>query len=127
MVTCYPVHELYKMQKTAIQKIADKSYITHTELLLKELKIMPLLDHITFSKIQFMQRFVQNFLPLSFNDTWIRHAVYETLARTKFNYVTGTSCKIYTQTWSVWTFFPYSVKQKFSMTFPDENIKKFQK
>ena len=36
---------------------------------------MPLPDLISFSKIQFMQRFVQNFLSTSFNDTWIRNAI----------------------------------------------------
>ena len=41
----------------------------------KELQILPLPDLISFSKIQFMQRFVQNFLPTSFNDTWIRKAI----------------------------------------------------
>ena len=32
-------------------------------------------DLISYSKIQFMQRFSQNFLPISFQDTWIRNNV----------------------------------------------------
>ena len=36
---------------------------------------MPLPDLITFSKIQFMQRFIQNLLPCSFNDTWVQNAI----------------------------------------------------
>ena len=63
------------MQKAAIRIIAGKSYNAHTEPLFKELQILPLPDLISFSKIQFMQRFVQNFLPTSFNDTWIRKAI----------------------------------------------------
>ena len=70
-----PVNEIYKMQKAAIRIIAGKSYNAHTEPLFKELQILPLPDLISFSKIQFMQRFVQNFLPTSFNDTWIRNAI----------------------------------------------------
>ena len=52
-----------------------KAYNAHTELLFKKLQIMPLPDLITFSKIQFMQRFTQGFLPVSFNETWVRNAV----------------------------------------------------
>ena len=36
---------------------------------------MPFPDLITFSKIQFMQRFVQTFLPCSFNDIWIKNSI----------------------------------------------------
>ena len=69
-----PINEIFKMQKAAIRIIAGKTYNAHTEPLFKELQILPLPDLISFSKIQFMQRFVQNFLPSSFNDTWISNA-----------------------------------------------------
>ena len=42
---------------------------------LKKLHILPLPDLISFSKLQFMQRFSQNFLPISFQDTWVRNNI----------------------------------------------------
>ena len=39
------------------------------------LKNSKFLEIITFSKIQFMQRFTQNLLPCSFNDTWVKNAI----------------------------------------------------
>ena len=63
------------MQKNAIRIIAGKPYNAHTEPLFKKLQIMPLPDLITFSKIQFMHRFIQGFLPASFNKTLVRNAV----------------------------------------------------
>ena len=63
------------MQKNAIRIVAGKAFNAHTEPLFKKLQIMPLPDLITFSKIQFMQRFTQGFLPVSFNETWVRNAV----------------------------------------------------
>ena len=70
-----PVNKIYKMQENAIRIIAGKPYNAHTEPLFKKLQIMPLPDLITFSKIQFMHRFIQGFLPASFNETWVRNAV----------------------------------------------------
>ena len=63
------------MQKNAIRIVAGKAYNAHTEPLFKKLQILPLPDLITFSKIQFVQRFPQGFLPVSFNETWVRNAV----------------------------------------------------
>ena len=48
---------------------------THTEPLFKKLQVLPLPDLITFSKLQFMHRFSQKFLPSSFNDTWIKNSI----------------------------------------------------
>ena len=70
-----PINDLFKMQKSAVRIISGSSYNSHTEPLFKKLKILPLPDLITFSKIQFMQRFSQKFLPESFNDTWVRNSV----------------------------------------------------
>ena len=63
------------MQKTAIRIISGAAYNAHTEPLFKKLEILPLPDLVLFSKLQFMQKFVQNFLPISFNDTWIRNNI----------------------------------------------------
>ena len=70
-----PINDLFKLQKTAIRLISGSSYNSHTEPLFKKLKILPLPDLISFSKIQFMQRFSQKFLPSSFNDVWIRNSI----------------------------------------------------
>ena len=66
---------LFKMQKSAVRIISGSSYNSHTEPLFKKLKILPLPDLITFSKIQFMQRFSQKNLPESVNDIWVRNLV----------------------------------------------------
>ena len=70
-----PLNELFKMQKSAIRIISGASYNSHTEPLFKCLQILPLPDLISFSKLQFMQRFSQKFLPSSFNDVWIKNSV----------------------------------------------------
>ena len=63
------------MQKAAIRIIARSSYNSHTEPLYKKLQVLPLPDLISFSKLHFMQRFWQDYLPTSFNDTWARNAI----------------------------------------------------
>ena len=67
--------EIFKMQKAAVRLITGSAYNAHTEPLFKKLKILPLPDLITFSKIQFIQRFSQKFLPSSFNDIWVRNSI----------------------------------------------------
>ena len=70
-----PLNEIFKMQKSAIRIITSSPYNSHTEPLFKRLQILPLPDLISFSKLQFMHRFSQKFLPSSFNETWIKNSV----------------------------------------------------
>ena len=63
------------MQKSAVRIIAGASYKSHTEPLYKKLQILPLPDLITFNKLQFMQQFSQKFLPISFDNTWVRNSI----------------------------------------------------
>ena len=67
------INDLFKLQKSAIRIILGSLYNAHTEPLFKKLEILPLPHLILFSKLQFMQKISQNFLPGSFNDTWIRN------------------------------------------------------
>ena len=69
------INEIYKMQKAAIRIIFGASYNAHTEPLFKKLEILPLPDLISFTKIQFMHRFTQKFLPTSFCDTWVFNSI----------------------------------------------------
>ena len=62
-------------QKAAVRIIGKASYNSHTEPIFKNLKILPFFNLIDFFKIQFMQRFVQNFLPISFNEVWITNRI----------------------------------------------------
>jgi hypothetical protein len=55
--------------------ISNSKYNAHTEPLLKKCGILPLPDLADFFKIQFMHRFSQHFLPLSFSDTWVRNNI----------------------------------------------------
>ena len=52
-----------------------KGYNSHTEPLFKTLKILQFPQLCEFFKLQFMQRFVQNFLPISFENTWITNRI----------------------------------------------------
>ena len=52
--------------------ICNVNYNEHTEPLFKREEILPLPDLVNFFKIQFMQRFVQGFLPPSFSQIWTR-------------------------------------------------------
>ena len=70
-----PLNEIFKMQKSAIRIITGSSYNSHTEPLFKRLQILPLPDLISFSKLQFMHRFSQKFLPSLFDETWIKTSV----------------------------------------------------
>ena len=70
-----PLYEIFKMQKSAIRIISDALYNSHTEPLFKKLQILPLPDQIPFSKLHLMHRFLQKFLPSSFNDVQIKNSV----------------------------------------------------
>ena len=63
------------MQKSAIRIVSGASYNAHTEPLFKKLEILPLPYLISFTKIQFMHRFTQKFLPTSFCDTWVQNSI----------------------------------------------------
>ena len=69
---CSPssLNDLFKLQKTALRIICNTPYNSHTEPLFKREEILPLPDLITFFKIQFIQRFSQQFLPVSFENVW---------------------------------------------------------
>lgn len=75
--SCIPslINELFKLQKSAIRIICNASYNAHTEPLFKKEEILPLPDLVTFFKIQFIQRFTHNFLPVSFDEIWIKNSV----------------------------------------------------
>ena len=59
------------MLKKAIRIVASASYYSHTEPLFTWLQVLPLPDLISYTKIQFMQRFKQKFLPSSVEETWV--------------------------------------------------------
>jgi hypothetical protein len=66
---------LFIKQKAAIRIISDSKYNAHTEPIFKFLNILPFPKLCDYFKIQFMQRFVQGFLPSSFNTTWISNRI----------------------------------------------------
>jgi len=67
--------DLHVKQKMAIRTVAGLKYNDHTEPTFKKLEILPFPNLIEFFNIQFMQRFVQNFLPEAFNSTWITNSI----------------------------------------------------
>jgi len=69
------INDLFKLQKIAIRIICNVKSNYHTEPLFKREEILPLPDLVTFFKIQFIQRFTQKFLPVSFNNVWVRNDI----------------------------------------------------
>jgi hypothetical protein len=65
--------KLFVMQKKAIRTICNVPSRTHTAPLFKDLKILPLEKLISYSKLKFMHNFVNQKLPFSFNETWIKN------------------------------------------------------
>ena len=63
------ITHLFRKQKAAIRTISDSRYNSHTEPIFKSLNILPLPSLCKFFTLQFMQRYVQGFLTLSFNET----------------------------------------------------------
>jgi hypothetical protein len=59
----------------AIRTVAGLKYNDHTEPTFKKLEIFPLPNLTEFFNLQFMQRFVQKFLPEAFNSTWITNSI----------------------------------------------------
>ena len=70
-----PINEIYKLQKAAVRIVNGSAYNSHTEPIFKSLQILPLPDLIEFTKIQFMQRFTQKYLPESFSNTWVKNSI----------------------------------------------------
>ncbi len=68
-------NDLVKEQKLAIRAIAGLKYNDHTEPHFKKLEILPIPLLIDFFSIQFMQHFVQQFLPAAFDDIWTTNAI----------------------------------------------------
>jgi hypothetical protein len=67
---------IFLKQKMAITLVHNAAYNSHTEPLFKNVGVLPLSSLIEFFILQFVQRFLQGFLPVSFNNTWITNAVH---------------------------------------------------
>jgi hypothetical protein len=65
------ISELFRKQKAAIRVITNSRYNQHIEPLFKASNILPLPKLCEYFKLQFVQRFIQGFLPASFNNIWI--------------------------------------------------------
>ena len=65
-------------QKIAIRILAKAKYNSHTEPLFKKLEILPFNLLCDYFKLQFMQRFTQNYVPTALENMWVtnstRHA-----------------------------------------------------
>jgi hypothetical protein len=62
---------IIKMQKSAVRILANKNYNAHSDPIFKKLCILPFTDLTKFFNLQFMQRYIQGFLPVSFKDVWL--------------------------------------------------------
>ena len=121
-----PINELFKLQKAAIRIISGTSYNSHTEPLFKKLQVLPLPDLITFTKLQFMQRFTQNFLPESFNDTWVRNAI-RNIGENEIQLRNSAQLQTIRSNMTTLDVFPLFNFPKIWQDFPDEQIKFIRK
>ena len=67
------ISNLLILQKKAIRIVKDAKYNAHTEPIFKELSILPLEQLIKFFNLQFMQYYIQGFLPSIFDSVWLRN------------------------------------------------------
>ena len=121
-----PINDLFKLQKAAIRIIAGAGYNAHTEPLFKRLEILPLPDLISFSKIQFMQRFVQKFLPTSFNETWVYNSI-RNIGENEIQLRNHLELQYQHSTLTKLDLFPLYNFPKLWQTFPDQQIKIIRK
>jgi hypothetical protein len=64
-------------QKAAVRIVLGANYNDHTEPIFKHLNILPLDALCKFFDLQFMQHFIQDFLPDSFNNMWFLMPIVE--------------------------------------------------
>ena len=121
-----PIIDLFKLQRAAIRIISKTSYNSHTEPLLKKLEILPLPDLISFAKILFMHRFVQKFLPASFNDTWYYNSV-RNIGENEIQLRNHLQINLQHSNLARLDIFPWYNFPKLWHTFPDEQIKIIRK
>jgi len=62
-------------QKMAIRILSNVKYNSHTEPLFKKLTILPFPQLCLFFKLQFMQQFTQEFLPVALPNMWVTNNV----------------------------------------------------
>jgi len=62
-------------QKMAIRILSNVKYNSHTEPLFKKLTILPFPQLCLFFKLQFMQQFTQEFLPVALSNMWVTNNV----------------------------------------------------
>ena len=65
------ISNLQIFQKKAIRIVKDTKYNAHTEPIFNELNILPLDLLIKFFNLQFMQHYIQGFLPSLFDSVWL--------------------------------------------------------
>ena len=121
-----PINELFKMQKSAIRIVAGAKYNSHTEPLFKKLQILPLPDLISFNKIQFMQRFTQQYLPESFNDVWVKNSI-RNIGENEIQLRNVNQLQIAASTMTSLDILPLFDFPKIWERFPDEQIKILRK
>ena len=108
-----------KQQSELYQELFYNSY---TKPLFKKLQVLPLPDLITFNKLQFMQRFTQNFLPESFNDTWVRNAI-RNIGENEIQLRNSDQLQIVDSNLASLDVFPLFNFPKIWQDFPDEQLK----
>ena len=114
------------LQKTAVRIISGSAYNAHTEPLFKSLEILPLPDLILFSQLQCLPKFTQNFLPISFSETWVRNNV-RNIGENEIQLRNHDQLQFFHSNFAKLDLFPLFNYPKIWQSFPDEQIKIIRK
>ena len=91
-----------------------------------KLQILPLPDLISFNKIQLMQCFTQQYLPESFNNTWVRNSI-RNIGENEIQLRNADHLQIAASTLTSLDIMPLFDFPRIWQSFPDEQIKILRK
>ena len=124
--SCCPpslISKVFTLQKRALRIINNAAYNSHTESLFKKCKILPLPKLIEFFKLQFMQQYVQGFLPALFNDTWITQEARRVAAEVAYLLRNNENFYVPISRLAILDRHPYFLFPNMWQNFHEENIK----
>ena len=117
------ITQMFKLQKKAIRIINGGNYNSHTEPFFKNSKILPVPSFTLFFKLQFMQQYMQGFLPRLFDNIWINSNARFTAGEVHYALRNNDNFYLPMCRLSTLDSHPYFIFPKLWQNFENENIK----
>ena len=117
---------IYQLQKKAVRYISNAKKLSHTSNLFATHKILKLSDLIKYNEVIFMHKFVNNKLPLSFKNHFVKLNSFERSLGIQLEKVSKASLKVlpsYSMPKS-WNSLPLELKRESSMNIFKKTYKK---